>query len=320
MKSSEKYFNQVKKIHNKYDYSLSIYNGSLSKIKIICPEHGVFEQRADSHLKGRGCKKCSDNKYKLKNKEILIKLNKSNIKYFNNKYDYSLVDYINTKSKIKIICPEHGEFEQRVDHHLNGHGCPICSKNKKYTKEEFIKKSDIIHNNKYNYSLVDYINNHTKINIICPIHGKFEQIPSNHLSLKRGCPRCNGFKILNINDFIKKSNIIHNNTFDYSLVKYINIKTKVQIMCKKHGIFNQSPDNHLNGQGCPKCNKSKGEIIISNILDDLNIKYTEQYKLYDENTKHPLRADFYLPNYNTIIEYNGIQHYEKIEYFGGLDI
>jgi len=236
----------------------------------------------------------------------------------NYKYDYSLFKFIDFKTKVKIICPIHGEFEQRFDHHLNGHRCKRCKGFEILNHEDFMKRSNEVHNNKYKYPFNDYKNNHTKVKIICPIHGEFEQIPSGHLNGK-GCRRCKGIEVLNQQDFIKKSSEVHNFEYDYSLSDYINAKTKVKIICKNHGVFEQTPDNHISKkQGCPYCNKSVGEEKIKKYLDEFKIDYNRQYNLYEENKKHPLRADFYLPKYNLIIEYNGTQHYNEIKYFGGL--
>ena len=311
-----------KEIHgNRYDYSLTEYKGSHHKVKIICPKHGMFEQRASSHISGRGCKKCSDEKSKLSKNKILEKLNIVNFKLFSNKYDYSLVEYINSKTKIKIICKEHGVFEQRLDHHLNGSSCPNCSGNKKLTQNDFINKSKKTHGDKYDYTSVKYINNITKVKIICPRHGMFEQSPSNHM-LGKGCKKCKS-NVFTTDDFIEKSKEIHGDKYDYSLVKYINSKTKVKIICKNHGVFEQIPCNHIHvrmKQGCPLCNESKGELEIKKVLDKLNIFYIQEYKIFEENKKYPLRADFYIPKFNTIIEFNGIQHYKPVEKFGGKKI
>jgi hypothetical protein len=177
----------------------------------------------------------------------------------NNKYDYSLTNYISAKTKIKIICPEHGVFEQTPSDHSSGSGCPYCA-NKYQTTEKFISKATIIHNNKYDYSLVEYVNSISKIKIICPEHGVFEQTPNNHLR-GRKCPICSHVnaskaKRLHLQEFIDRSAIIHNNKYDYSLVEYINIETKVQIICPKHGVFEQLPGHHLYGSGCRKCTSS----------------------------------------------------------------
>ena len=185
-----------------------------------------------------------------------IFIEKANIIH-NEKYDYSLVDYINNHTKIKIKCAVHGVFEQTPLSHLRKRGCPKCANNINLTTKEFIEKANSIHNKKYDYSLVEYKNNRLKINIICPKHGMFRQIPSSHL-LGNGCPKCANNINLTTKEFIEKANSIHNKKYDYSLVKYKNSKTKVKIICKEHGGFEQSPNNHISKKyGCPKCANTK---------------------------------------------------------------
>ena len=241
-------------------------------------------------------------------------------KIHNNKFDYSLVKYINNITKVKIICPEHGAFEQCAKSHMSGIGCPKCSGMYNFTTEDFIKKAEQIHGFKYDYSLVEYINNITKVKIICPTHGVFEQLPSNHIRRSSICPKCNNeSKALTTEQFIEKSKKIHNNKYDYSLVKYKNNITKVSIKCNKCcRIFTQTPNSHyIKGQGCPFCIESNGEKQIKNILNEKNIKYIRQKTFEDCVDKYKLRFDFYLPDFNTCVEYDGKQHYEPIEYFGG---
>jgi hypothetical protein len=178
-------------------------------------------------------------------------------------YDYSLVDYVNNKTKVKIICSIHGEFEQTPDKHINSkQGCPKCSANYKLTKEDFIKLSNKVHNNKYNYSNSIYLNANSEIDITCLKHGKFKQRASAHMS-GHGCPKCVGKNKTNeevIDDFIS----VHGNKYDYSLVNYVNQKTSLKIICKKHGVFEQTYDTHKKGHGCPNCvgrNKTTQEFI-----------------------------------------------------------
>jgi len=245
-------------------------------------------------------------------------IEKSNIIH-NNKYDYSLVDYINGTTKVKMMCKKcNNIFEQKPEKHLIGQGCPICANNTLLTNDIFIKNANLIHNNKYDYSLVNYINNNTKVKIICKEHGIFEQIPTNHISKKQGCPKCNG-GIKNTKDnVIKRANIIHNNKYDYSLVDYQNANKKVKIICPIHGVFEQSISCHINRKyGCPICSESKGEKEIRNILEKNDIKYEYQKTFSGCVYKQELKFDFYLPNKNLCIEYNGKQHYEANSFFGG---
>lgn len=174
----------------------------------------------------------------------------------NNKYDYSKVEYINAHTKVCIICPEHGEFWQTPNAHLNGKGCPKCgyikrSISQRSSLDEFIKKSRKFHKDKYDYSKVEYVNNLTKVCIICPEHGEFWMIPSNHLR-GQGCPKCQN-KVANTEDFVQKAKKIHKDKYDYSKVEYIRSNKYVCIICPEHGEFYQTPNNHLRNRGCPKC-------------------------------------------------------------------
>ena len=169
------------------------------------------------------------------------------------KYDYSLVEYKNSKTKIKIICNKCGNiFEQLSQPHLRGQGCPFCKGTIKKTTEQFIKQAKSIHNNKYDYSLVDYKNNYTKVKIKCNrCQNVFEQTPTNHLKGKE-CPFCKSTKTTE--QFIKDAVKVHGNKYDYSLVDYKKSKIKVKIKCNRcQNIFEQKPNSHLNGNGCPYC-------------------------------------------------------------------
>jgi hypothetical protein len=233
------------------------------------------------------------------------------------KYDYSLVDYKTAKDKVKIICNIHGLFEQTPDSHINKKSnCQKCSGNKKLTTEEFILKAKLIHGNKYDYSLVDYVNDSNKVNIICLEHGIFIAKAGNHLRGDR-CSMCTNNKKLTTEEFINKAKLIHGNKYNYSLVNYTNQSKKITIICDKHGEFKQNPNNHLNNNGCPICKESKGEKEIRNYLENNNIKFIPQYRFPDCKNILELPFDFYLPDYNICIEYNGRQHYEPINLWGG---
>ncbi len=189
------FIKKSKEIHgDKYNYSLSKYVHSNLKVIINCPSHGEFTQLPSNHISGQGCPKCKGLKITEKKSLTTDKfINKASIKH-NNYYDYSLVDYIHSKNNIKIICPRHGEFEQQAVAHLRGKGCVKCAiertkKNLTKTKDEFITEAVKIHGKKYDYSLVDYINSHTKIKIICSKHGEFEQVPYDHIT-NHGCINC----------------------------------------------------------------------------------------------------------------------------------
>ncbi len=188
----EKFVQRAKEVHgDKYDYSKSDYSGADDRLIIICPEHGEFTQTPSKHLMGRGCRKCAAIKqakqYSLTQQQFVDKVNKIH----NNKYDYSKFVYINGETKSIIICPEHGEFEQYANNHLQGKGCPKCSGNVPWTTEEAINKAKKIHGERYDYSKFQYLGSHEKTTIICPTHGEFEQSPRGHINQHQGCPSCN---------------------------------------------------------------------------------------------------------------------------------
>ena len=196
----------------------------------------------------------------MRNKTIEF-IDKSNIIH-NNRYDYSLVEYVNNTTKINIKCKKHGIFLQKPKKHLIGQGCPLCGINK-LTNEEFIEKVKLIHGDKYDYSSTNYVDSTTKINITCIKHGIFNQIPHSHLA-GNGCPKCAGLN-KTTDEFIDGAKKIHGDKYDYSLTEYFNAKTNVDIICPEHGIFKQTPINHIsNLQGCHKCSiEHKSDTTLS---------------------------------------------------------
>lgn len=247
------------------------------------------------------------------------------------KYDYSKVEYVNSDTKVTIICPIHGVFKQTPYlHYKVGCGCPSCGINTTAQKraigtKKFIEKALIVHGNKYGYSKVDYKTKKDKVCITCPIHGDFWQEPYSHLH-GSGCPMCKGELLTKrqtktTDDFIKEANDVHGvGTYDYKLVKYTDGHAKVDIICPKHGIFSQMAYSHLQGVGCPHCCCSKGENKISIFLDACNVDYIRQYKITTNDLFCETKSffvDFYIPKYNCFIEFNGMQHYTPIRHFGG---
>lgn len=250
---------------------------------------------------------------------------KANVKHLN-KYDYSKVIYISGKLKVIITCPLHGDFEQAPSLHLINGGCKKCANinralSKSFKIEDYIKICNKKHNNKYNYSKTIIKNLNDKIIIICPIHGEFKQIAGTH---KQGaeCKKCGIIKFSKANTFdtkyfIEKASKIHDNKYDYSKSSYINNTTRLEIICPIHGSFFKTPVSHYSGNACSVCNKSKNELKICNWLSYYNIKFEEQKKFIDCINIKPLPFDFYLPDYNLLIEYQGEQHFKEIKYFKG---
>lgn len=253
------------------------------------------------------------------NREMLLKnfLEKC-LKIHGDKYDYSLVDYVNNKTKVKIICRKHGIFEQRPDGHIYN-GCPSCSGNLKMTIGEFILRSNKKHQNRYDYSLVDYKNNNTKVKIVCQYHGVFEQVPKDHIRGK-GCWKCKISFPKTTTDFLVDARNTHGDKYDYSKSVYKSALSKLIIICRKHGEFRQSPNKHLSlKHGCPRCKKSKGVNKICEILDNQGVMYQTEKTIKGCVSKNNrlLYFDVFIEDIKLAIEYDGEQHFRPVDKWGG---
>ena len=255
-----------------------------------------------------------------KNKEEFYKKVKEK---FGDKFDLSKVNYINNKTKIIVVCPKHGEFSIMPQNFLKSqYGCPKCGNENSALKKKkrvpnaidtkkFIEKAKSIHGDKYNYSKVEYVNNHTKICIICPKHGEFWQTPNNHLN-GYGCKKCGREKVfetfsIGTENFIKRAKEIHGNRYDYSKVEYLGTLKKVCIICPTHGEFWQEPHNHLKGCGCPYCtNKFKNTLDFIEMAKKVHgDKYNYDECTY-ENAKTkvkiicPIHGEFWQAPFNHV--------------------
>lgn len=236
-------------------------------------------------------------------------------------YIFDFMEYKNTHSKIGVMCENGHKSEQLVKNLSKGHGCNICG-NKRASDKQRRKIDDVIedfnkiHSNRYDYSKFNYHRNRIPSTIMCSEHGGFEQDATSHLK-GSGCPKCSGNRRFTNDEFIEKSKSIHSIPYNYDLVEYENMHKKVKISCPLHGIFEQSPNSHTMGKGCPKCGQSVGEMMIEKFLQKNNINYISQKRFRDCRFINELLFDFFLPDYNTCIEFNGIQHYYPIAIFGG---
>lgn len=241
-------------------------------------------------------------------------------KVHEDKYGYIENSYSTNKKPMTIVCPVHGEFQQAPSDHLKGWGCSKCSKKYKPTTEEWINRVAPLYNYRFDYSKVNYIDNKTNVVIICPEHGEFLVTPSNHIKGNGGCPKCAGEwrhkqYSYTTEEFITKAKEVHGNKYDYSKVNYYNNKTEVTIICPKHGEFNQMAGAHLQGTSCPKCNL----VNQNRVYEKLKETFTDTSILWEYSPQWLglQRFDIYFPEYNIAVEYDGIQHYKPIEFFGG---
>lgn len=293
------FIEEARKIHgDKYGYSKVEYTNSHTKICIICPKHGEFYQTPSQHLKGHGCDKCArenNGRQQRVTKEEFIEF--ANQKW-NNKYDYSQCEYIDYYTKVKIICPKHGEFWQTPIQHLKACGCLKCVSEYKHNllssnTEEFIKKSEKIFHDKYSYEHVKYINNSKKVMITCPKHGDFLCTPANHLK-GRGCPICKTehyvyeerlynllLEIFDKNDIQRQTKtkwLTNNKSLDFYLPKY-------NLAIEHQGSQHFIPQVYFGGQ----------EKFSKGVLNDM--------KKYEECWNNNIKLLYFAYEKNTVPKY-----------------
>jgi hypothetical protein len=295
---TEEFVQRARAVHgDKYDYSKVIYTGNKNKVIIICPEHGEFLQKSEKHLIGQGCIKCGFLKTAIAQKSNTEDFIKKAKVIHGDKYNYSKTEYKKSTENVIIICPIHGEIQQMAGVHLMGSGCPKCD-GKGKTTEEFIGEAKVKHGDKYDYSKVNYINSSTKVIIGCPIHGDFLQTPTGHLH-NSGCQKCGGNMKLTLNEFIERAKAVHGDKYDYSLVKYKNIDERVWIICPEHGKWQQTPNSHLHGNGCPICARNRlGEgqrLTHEQFIEKAKVKHGDKYdyskvNYVNNNTKVIIRC------------------------------
>ena len=257
---------------------------------------------------------------KLSLKEFIVKARQKH----GDKYDYSLVDFSSVTDKVSIICPIHGMFKQIVREHLKS-GCQKCGyvsmkEKQKLSQEEFDKRLSNIYKDRYDCSEAVYVNNHTKVKLVCPQHGVFYKTPQKIFE-GQICPTCSKNKqstqaSLGYDEFCRRGIEIHFGKYDYSNVEYINMHKKVKIVCPIHGEFLQTPVVHiLHKCGCPKCAGivSSSEVRIAKYFEEKNIDFKQQYK---EDKRYPFQADFYLPKRDLFLEFNGFWTHNSRWYTG----
>jgi len=268
---------------DRFDYSKTKYKNSSSKAVFICKDHGEFTASIRTHLNGNGgCSKCINTSKINKTSYFITK----SIERHGNKYNYDESKYVGGKSSIKIFCNNcNSYFNQIAANHVNGANCPNCVvRCKPKTTEQFILEARNVYGGMYDYSLVDYITNHHKVNIICKEHGVFNISSIGHIG-GRGCPICSRLNTrLSKEHFIEKANKVHNNKFGYNRVVYDGIHNKVEIYCPDHdGYFLQEPHSHLKGNACLICSGRDVNYYTDNNLCSY-VEHRKRIGLY-ENTR-----------------------------------
>ena len=290
----------------KYEYpSLTNKVKSTDTIDILY-DGVIYKQRVIKHITlGR----CPEKNTPKKTTEQFIEEAK---KVWGDKYDYSLFEYNGALKKVKIIY-EGIIFEQEAVSHLQG-----IKVEKTLTLDNFIRKAKIVHGDKYDYSQIKSMENGS-IPVTIGYNGiYYTQRPYDHLSGKRPENRVLSVR-KTIKKFIDDANLVHDYKYSYDKAIYVTNRVKLIITCPIHGDFEQIPNSHLGGSGCPTCKDSIGEKEIAKFLKEHDINYDRQHKFTDCKNQNPLPFDFYIPSFRMCIEFDDIQHFEPVKYFGGID-
>ena len=301
--TKQEFLNKAREKHGyKYEYP-NLNDKILSNDDIDIVYNGqYYKQKISKHISLGRCPE--KNTPRKTTEEFIMEARK----IWGNKYDYSLVDYKNALEKVKIIY-DGIIFEQVATSHLKY--APELLMNREY----FIKKAIDKWGNKYDYSLVEYVHCKKHVKILYN-NQLFNQTPYQHLKC---APENIHLSIRKTTEkFIEEANQIHDNKYSYDKTNYIKNQIKVIITCPLHGDFEQTPLSHIGGCGCSHCHESKGEKAINKFLSKNNISYKRQHKFSDCKNIFQLPFDFYIPNIRTVIEFDGKQHFEPLEYFGGL--
>lgn len=262
--TQEQFIQRARQIHGeRYDYSSVVYTTSDAKVVVRCPRHELFGVTPSNHTRGRGCPKCGRERQTASYRKDTPTFIKEASAKHGDRYDYGRVDYRQARAKVEITCQEHGSFWQTPDSHLRGNGCPKCrdrltSERFKWDSLEFVRHATNKFGDRFDYSRLEYKTAWDPVLITCPEHGAFEQTPVAHLVGVHGCPQCahakvNAHRRLNKSDFLRRAREIHGDRYDYAQVQCADSKSKVTIVCRKHGAFTQVAMNHLSGRGCKAC-------------------------------------------------------------------
>lgn len=245
------------------------------------------------------------------------------------RFDYSGSRYLAFDRPMEIVCRRHGLFRATPKSHLyaKSGGCPQCRADimgeaHRYTTAQFIDRARKVHGERYDYSQVDYRGLQAKVTIVCPKHGGFRMRAYRHLS-GRGCRKCAFERIgrhrrLSFWDFLERVIRVHGmGRYEYQLEGFVNAHSKIPIRCPQHGVFHQSAAAHLKGHGCPSCVQSNGERRVREALQDLGVEFREQVRFPGCRDRGTLPFDFFVPSHRLLIEFDGHQHYDNSEHWGG---
>lgn len=272
--TTEEFVNFLKEKYPNTNLNLDklVYVNRKTPVTVTCPEHGDFQILPLTLEVNLECPKCQ----KLRLRSLYARTTEQFIEkakeIHGERYNYSQVVYVNKNTNVKIICPEHGEFWQTPDNHLQGKGCAKCCTHGKKYAVDYLPDIEILHP-ELKPKLDE--NNQNQIILTCPIHGEYSKLAKNVLR-KFECPECKVERLRNDlfnernKDFIRKAKEIHGDVYDYTKTKYKGFEEKLTIICPKHGEFEQQASVHLLGCGCQECANERIRKVRINETDLIN--------------------------------------------------
>ena len=317
-----------------YVYDEATYTGMANKVRVLCPAHGEFWQRAADHVGGKGCPACGRESAGRRQRAVVrvtaeVFLDRAR-QVHGVRYDYDLTTYTGTAGTVVAICPDHGRFEQGAQIHLGGSGCPVCGSEKARQSKttpfsKFVERAMVAHGGKYTYEEEGYTNTAGRVRAVCPEHGAFQTFCHSHLA-GSGCPVCareacsakrTGALRVTAEEFAHRATLAHAGKYAYCGDSYQGVSHKLKVTCPTHGPFWQVAASHLyNKKGCPKCangGPSKGETALADLLGHLTTVVRNSRGIIA-----PQELDIYLPDHNLAVEYCGLywhgEHYRSGTY------
>ena len=340
----EEVLSKARAVHgDRYTYIKLTKVANSTHVEYICSLHGLHSQSVHTHLRGRGCFKCSAEARVKASRTTLEQAKVKSVAVHGERYKYTKLDYVldtgrgNGKYKaiLHYICPDHGEQSQTLVHHIAGHGCASCGfaigakvrassfsnpKGKDHPPvtyfESFKYRASEIHNNRYEYVDLTYVDGIAHIKYMCPTHGETMQLPGNHLAGK-GCKLCaaefNGSqKRYNFDDYKYRASSVHGGIYTYSTLDYSGNRAVIQYDCPIHGKTYQDATNHLSGHGCARCTTSrvsKGQAEIVDFLSSIGVSTEVEYRFPGDRRF----ADIVSHDHRLVIEFDGV-YWHSSEY------
>ncbi|MGF6409575.1 Zn finger protein HypA/HybF involved in hydrogenase expression [Paraburkholderia sp. MM5482-R2] len=320
---------------DRYDLSAAAYKTQYDKVVIGCAEHGNFWILPYNLWSGSGCPACARREKGIAHRVTPDTYMRRIAEVHGERYDHSLVLYQRMRAPVTVVCRNHGPFTPSAANYLAGRGCPKCggesAANVRTPKlvlsdEEVLSRFRETHGDRYDYSTMKYEHSNRRVKIVCKKHGAFLQSPRNHWCGK-GCSDCGreaqlasaAQRVLTTAEIVRRFQLLHGCRYDYSRTDYQRYTQPVEIKCRKHGVFRQTPQAHLEAKGCPQCSQSSGEVRVAAWLRSRNIDFEVEFPVRipaaDGQTRWG-RFDFYLPGLGMFVEIDGPHHFAPVRYAG----